>query len=82
MILPWYERLIYLAEEPDTASTQEKIKELNDLLSTQNVDSIKDKDLQVLDDLITILANTGNLYAEKHEAIINLQDDIRIRFHQ
>ena len=77
-----YERLIFLAKETDTQSTPQKISELNELLSNQDVNEIKDYDLQILDDLISILSNTDNLLAEKQESVINLQEDIRSRIYQ
>lgn len=77
-----YERLIFLAKETDTQSTPQKISELNELLSNQDVNEIKDCDLQILDDLISILSNTDNLLAEKQESVINLQEDIRSRIYQ
>jgi hypothetical protein len=77
-----YERLIFLANETDTQSTPQKISELNELLSSQDVNDIKDCDLQILDDLISILSNTDNLFAEKQESIINLQENIRSRIYQ
>ncbi|MBE4583247.1 hypothetical protein BOO34_18430 [Vibrio navarrensis] len=77
-----YERLIFLANENNTRSTAEKISELNQLLFNQKVDEIKDDDLQIIDDLISILSNTGNLFPEKHKSIINLQENIRSRIYQ
>lgn len=77
-----YERLIFLANEADVQSTPQKISELNELLSSQDVNEIKDCDLQILDDLISILSNTDNLVAEKQESIINLQENIRSRIYQ
>jgi len=52
------------------------------LLSSQDINGVKDKDLQILDDLISILRNTGNLFAENCESIINLQEGIRSRIYQ
>lgn len=77
-----YERLIFLAKETDTQSTPQKISELNELLSSQDVNDIKDNDLQIIDDLISILSNTNNLLPEKQEFVINLQENIRSRIHQ
>ena len=77
-----YERLIFLANEADVQSTPQKISELNELLSSQDVNEIKDCDLQILDDLISILSYTDNLVAEKQESIINLQENIRSRIYQ
>ena len=42
-----YKRLIFLAEELDTPSTLQKITELNELLSGQDINDIKDCDLQI-----------------------------------
>ena len=72
-----YKRLIFLAEELDTPSTLQKITELNELLSGQDINDIKDCDLQILDDLISILSNTDNLLVEKRESVIILQESIR-----
>ncbi len=72
-----YERLIELAIETDTPSTPEKIRELNVLLSSQSVESINEEHLSLLDDLISILSNTNNLFTEYRDSIIALQDAIR-----
>ncbi len=72
-----YERLIFLAKETDTQSTPQKILELNELLSIQDINGVKDSDLQILDDLISILNNTNNLFVEKRESVINLLESIR-----
>lgn len=72
-----YERLMALATETDTQSTPAKISELNYLLSKQACDSIKEGDHQILDDLISTLHITGNIYAETSESIIQLQNTIR-----
>lgn len=74
-----YERLILLAKETDTQSTPQKISELNELLSSQDVGGINNCDIQILDDLISILINTGNLFAEKQEPVMRLQENIRSR---
>jgi hypothetical protein len=57
-----YKKLIQLAEELDTPSTQEKIDELNRLLSGISVDIIDEDHYQLIDDLITILHNTNNIH--------------------
>ncbi len=76
-----YERLIFLAKETDTPSTPQRISELNKLLSGQDVKNIEDYDLQILDDLISILSNTDNLLAEEQESIIKLQERIRSKMY-
>lgn len=77
-----YERLLFLAEEADTQSTPQKISELNELLSIQDIDGITDSDLTILDDLISILCNTDNLFTEKRESITNLQEAIRSKIYE
>lgn len=72
-----YEKLLQLAKKKDTFSSPEVIEELNSLLKAQDVNEIKDQDLTLLDDLISILANTDNLYPETRTVIIELQDAIR-----
>jgi len=72
-----YERLIELVYEEDKPSTPEKIKELNVLLSQQSIHSIKKEHLSQIDNLITMLCMTGNLFEEYYEPIIALQDAIR-----
>ena len=76
-----YERLIFLSKETDTQSTPQRISELNELLSGQDVNDIKVCDLQIMDDLISILSNTDNLLAEKRESIISLQERIRSKMY-
>lgn len=77
-----YERLIFLAREIEMESTPQKILELNRLLSDQDFNEVKDGDLQILYELISILSNTDNLLAENMESIVNLQDKIRSRRYQ
>lgn len=72
-----YKRLIELAAETDVTSTPEKIATLNELLSQQRVDSIDSEDLSLLDDLISSLSITGNLFSETHDSVIALQEEIR-----
>jgi|APSaa5957512622_1039677.scaffolds.fasta_scaffold200673_1 hypothetical protein len=69
-----YKKLIQLAEELDTPSTQEKIDELNRLLSGISVDIIDEDHYQLIDDLITILHNTNNIH---DKSLIELQERIR-----
>jgi len=78
----FYDRLIFLAEDSEAPSTVDKILELNELLSNQNIDCIKDSDLQILDDIIAILSNTNNLLEETRDSIINLQEEIRKRIYK
>ena len=77
-----YERLIVLAKETGTPSTSMRVLEINELLSSQDANEIKDYDLQILDDLISTLSNTDNLFLEKQVSIINLQENIRSRIYQ
>jgi hypothetical protein len=74
-----YERLIFFAKETNSQTTSDIITELNELLSSQDVNSIKVCDLQILDDLISMLSNTDNLLSETRESIIILQEIIRSR---
>ena len=69
-----YKKLIQLAEELDTPSTQEKIDELNRLLSGISVDIIDEDHYQLIDDLITILHNTNNIH---DKSLIELQERIK-----
>jgi hypothetical protein len=72
-----YKRLIELAEELNTPSTSEKIKELNLLLAQIDINIVGEKHYHLLDDLITILHNTNNIFEETYPNIIELQDAIR-----
>lgn len=72
-----YQKLIALAEETDTASTPEKVKTLNHLLSTISVSDIEPDHLALLDDLICILSNTGNLLSANEAVILQLLEEIR-----
>lgn len=72
-----YQRLIVLAEEIDTPSTAEKARELNILLSEVDKNIIDQNHYHLLDDLITILLNTGNIFDETQSNINALQSFIR-----
>jgi hypothetical protein len=72
-----YKRLILLAEETDTPSTKEKIIELNKLLSEINHEKIQSMHYSLLDDLISILFNTNNIFMETEKRIDTLQTYIR-----
>lgn len=74
-----YKRLISLAEEEGTDSTPKKIIELNNLLFELDSNLVQEKDLRVIDELITTLHNTENLISEQSEKILSLQDSIRKR---
>ncbi len=60
-----YNKLISLALESDKASTPEKINLLNDLLVNLEIGEIKLEHQGLLDDLITILFNTDNIFTKK-----------------
>jgi len=77
-----YRKLLSLASEVNVASTPEKIEELNSLLSSQEVDHIEDQHLPLMDDLICILSNTGNINPVNHDAITAVQELIRDRLSQ
>lgn len=77
-----YERLIQLATEADVSSTHAKIDELNSLLKFQNINEVRSQDLSLLDDLISILANTENIYVESRTDVLELQDAIRLKIYQ
>jgi hypothetical protein len=74
-----YYRLINLAEELDTPPTPKKIEELNELLAATDAADVKPEHLSLLDDLISIMANTGNLTETHKAAILDLSDKIRVR---
>jgi hypothetical protein len=74
-----YQRLMVLANETDTTSTEEKIRELNKLLGALDPLLIEVGDLRILDDLITVLHNTGNLLPETRVVLMERQEIIRSR---
>ena len=75
-----YETLILLAEELDTPSTPEKATELNVLLAELLPDDAKPEHVSLLDDLISIMSNTGNLFVEHRAAILRLQEGLRSKY--
>lgn len=77
-----YKRLIQLANENYVFFTHKNTTELNSLLKEQDANEVKDTDLIILDDLISILANTNNLYTDTRNKIIELQEAIRSRIYQ
>ena len=72
-----YNRLIELASQTDIDSTKAKILELNDLLSEVEVDSIEECHIRLLDDLISIMSNTNNIFESHFKKLIELQDKLR-----
>ena len=72
-----YNRLIFLAEELDTPSTAEKIVELNTLLASIPLGEVDQSHYSLLDGLISILWNTGNLMPAHQVRILRLQEEIR-----
>lgn len=77
MVNSRYGRLIILAEEINTPSTPEKMAELNELLAELSPNDINSEHLSLLDYLISIISNTGNLFVERQAAILKLQNAIR-----
>jgi len=74
-----YRRLMVLANETDTPSTDEKILELNKLLEVLDPSMVKIDDLRIVDDLVTVLHNTGNLLPETRDLLMDHQEKIRSR---
>lgn len=74
-----YQRLMVLANETDIPSTEAKVRELNKLLEALNPSLVEVGDLRILDDLITVLHNTGNLLPETRVVLIDRQEKIRSR---
>ncbi len=74
-----YQRLMVLANETDIPSTEAKVCELNKLLEALNPSLVEVGDLRILDDLITVLHNTGNLLPETRVVLIDHQEKIRSR---
>lgn len=68
-----------LANETDTPSTDEKILELNKLLEVLDPSMVKIDDLRIVDDLVTVLHNTGNLLPETRDLLMDHQEKIRSR---
>ncbi|MDO9102412.1 MAG: hypothetical protein Q7U50_09195 [Candidatus Nitrotoga sp.] len=68
-----------LANEADIPSTEAKVRELNKLLEALNPSLVEVGDLRILDDLITVLHNTGNLLPETRVVLIDRQEKIRSR---
>lgn len=74
-----YNRLIFLAEELDTPFSPKRIAELNVLLAGTSIAEVKPEHISLLDDLVSIISNTGNLLTEHAPAVFKLQDDLRSR---
>lgn len=74
-----YNKLIFLAEELDARSTPAKTEELNNLLSATSAADVKPEHLSLLDGLISIMSNTGNLSPAQESSILQLLEDIRLR---
>lgn len=72
-----YHRLICLAKDLESPHTSESIRELNVILSEMPIDLIDPNDFSLIDDLICILHNTGNIEERRKEKIVQLQDSIR-----
>ncbi|MGO3128308.1 MAG: hypothetical protein ACTIJY_09575 [Luteimonas sp.] len=76
---PQYNRLIELAEELDAPSNPKKVTELNDLLAGTSATDVNPEHFSLLDALISIMSNTGNLSPTYEYSILELLEGIRSR---
>lgn len=74
-----YKKLIELAEELDTPSNPKKVTELNELLAGTSAADVKPEHFSMLDSIISIMSNTGNLFATHEVSILELLEGIRSR---
>lgn len=74
-----YNRLIELAQELDTPSNPKKVAELSVLLAGISADEVEPQHLSLLDALISIMSNTGNLSGPNEVSVLELLEGIRSR---
>lgn len=74
-----YNKLITLAEELNASSTAFRTEELNELLSATSAANVKREHFSLLDGLISIMSNTGNISETHKTTILELLEGIRSR---